>query len=330
MTEVSKDTLWKGIIEDLFEDFIRYFYPDWARETIDFSKGFTFLDKELDQLYPIPKGNKKRFADKLVQVHTKQGQKKWILIHIEIQGYQDSNFPERMFTYFYRIRECYKQDLTALAVFTDDNPAYHPKSYVYEFHKTKAVYTFDTFKLLEKTEGELDIPDNPFSIVMLTARKALTAQNLSDQKQFLWKKALVLALKDANYTEEKIRIVLNFIRFYVKFVDKNTFEVLDKEIEVILKQRRNMGIEEAILEEVKERVAEKVTKEVTKKVTKQVTQQVTEQVTQQVTQQVTLQTKVRGIQKALLQGKLGLEDIAELFEVSTEFVVQVKNGEVKL
>ena len=62
-SEIAQDTLWKGILEDLFEDFLHYFYPEWAKNEIDFTKGFEFLDKELDKIYPASK-DKKRFADK--------------------------------------------------------------------------------------------------------------------------------------------------------------------------------------------------------------------------------------------------------------------------
>ena len=48
--QISKDMLWKGILEDLFEDFLLYFYPDWTQENIDFDRPFEFLDKELDQI----------------------------------------------------------------------------------------------------------------------------------------------------------------------------------------------------------------------------------------------------------------------------------------
>lgn len=71
MTHISKDTLWKGIIEDLFDDFLLYFFPNWTVQTVDFSKSFQFLDKELDEIYPKPENNQKRYADKLVKVFTK-------------------------------------------------------------------------------------------------------------------------------------------------------------------------------------------------------------------------------------------------------------------
>jgi hypothetical protein len=40
------DKLWKGIIEDLFEPFLYFFYGEMA-DQIDFKKGFQFLDQEL-------------------------------------------------------------------------------------------------------------------------------------------------------------------------------------------------------------------------------------------------------------------------------------------
>ena len=43
----KKDYLWKGILEDIFDDFLRFMYPN-ADEMFDFKRGITFLDKELE------------------------------------------------------------------------------------------------------------------------------------------------------------------------------------------------------------------------------------------------------------------------------------------
>ena len=61
-----------------------------------------------------------------------------------------------------------------------------------------------------------------------------------------------------------------------------------------------MGIEEAILQEVEQRGEEKGE----------------------------LQTKIKGIQRALKRGKLTIEEIAEDFEVTKQFVLQVQKGEI--
>lgn len=291
MTNISKDTLWKGIIEDLFEDFCHYFFPDWARTVPDFSQNPEFLDKELDEIYPENKAQK-RYADKLIKVFTKQGQAQWLLIHIEVQGYQDTAFAQRMFTYFYRILDRYKQKIMSIAIFTDDNKHFKPQKFIYEYEKTKNTYEFDTFKILEKMEQELSIPNNPFSIVMLTARRALQKQNLADNQQLVWKKDLVLALRKANYSKDTIRQILNFIRYYVKFKEPDNLEELNQNIQETFKQRKNMGIEEAILHEVKE--------------------------------QTTQQNTIKGIKKALEQKVLNVNQIAELFEVTVDFVLKIQ------
>ena len=50
---ISNDSLWKGIIEDLLPDFLAFFYSD---QTFDLDKGYEFLDKELEEIYPFVGG----------------------------------------------------------------------------------------------------------------------------------------------------------------------------------------------------------------------------------------------------------------------------------
>lgn len=214
LISVSQDALWKGIIEDLFDDFLLYFYPEWANSQVDWEKGFSFLDKELEQIWP-QSDTPKRFADKLVKVHTRSGQEQWVLVHVEVQGYRDSSFPERMFTYFYRIRDRFGKNILALAILTDKHKRFHPKFFKYQFLQTSLKYRFDTFKLLEKSEEELYRPNNPFGLVLLTAKKA--TQKADDATLFGWKRDLVKTLYQEGYSQGKIRKILNFIRFYVSF-----------------------------------------------------------------------------------------------------------------
>ncbi len=77
------DTLWKGILENIFDDFLRFFFED-ADTIFDFEKGFQFLDKELEQLFPVEESESPKFVDKLVKVFTKAGKEEWMLIHIEV------------------------------------------------------------------------------------------------------------------------------------------------------------------------------------------------------------------------------------------------------
>ena len=101
------DSPWKDIITTYFEDFMLFFCPQ-AHAQIDWSKGFEFLDKELQQVTRNARYGR-RFVDKLVKVHLQTGKKAWVLIHIEIQSQRKRGLARRVFIYNYRIFDLYKR-----------------------------------------------------------------------------------------------------------------------------------------------------------------------------------------------------------------------------
>jgi hypothetical protein len=62
------DILWKGMLERVFDDFLRFVFPN-ADRRFDMKKGFTYLDKELAEL---DRGVGYKICDKLVRVYTQQ------------------------------------------------------------------------------------------------------------------------------------------------------------------------------------------------------------------------------------------------------------------
>lgn len=77
------DSLWKGLLETIFDDFLGFFFID-ADEIFDMEKGFTYLEKELADLFPDDEGKAPKYVDKLVMVDTRKEQPRWILVHIEV------------------------------------------------------------------------------------------------------------------------------------------------------------------------------------------------------------------------------------------------------
>src|ERR1035437_6159893 len=150
------DILWKAALEDLFDDFLHFFYPE-ADKLFDMDKGFEYLDKELEQLFP-PEADiyAPRYVDKLVKVFTLNGQEEWILIHIEVQGYTDQDFAKRMFQYYYRILDKYDKPITAFAIFADTSKSFHPKFYERDFLGTRVYYAFNTYKIIDQNDAELE------------------------------------------------------------------------------------------------------------------------------------------------------------------------------
>ena len=111
------------------------------------------MDKELEQLVPKDKLESPKFVDKLVKVFTKNGAEEWILVHIEVQGYDDREFAKRMFTYFYRILDKYGKPVTAIAIFTDFNPKFRPREYEYNYLGTRCIFQFNTYKIADQSEA---------------------------------------------------------------------------------------------------------------------------------------------------------------------------------
>ena len=311
------DRLWKGIIQDFFSDLLRYFFPQWAEKEVDFDKNFEFLDKELQAL-ALDK-NQRRHVDKLVKVYLKD--QDWLLVHIEAQGYQDPHFAKRMYVYYSRIRDKYDKPVIALAIYTDNNPAFHPKAYLEQKEETSLLFRFKTFKLLEKSEQELYAPGNPFSIAALAAKKALEKQPLGDVSRLVWAKELVLTLKAENYDDKQIRRLLHFIGYCANFEKIESLAAFNAYINQIFPNRKGMGVIEEIEEGLKEQVylqglEEGIQKGIQKGMEKGI---------EIGTEKGIEKGREQSIRKLIAKSKMSLQEIADLFELSLEEILRIKN-----
>ena len=173
------DSPWKGALEVFFRPFMEFLYPQ-VGALIDWQKPVEFLDKELQKITRSAK-NSRRYADKLVKVQFSNGSEQWILIHIEVQGAPETDFSERMFIYYYRIRDRYQKPVVSLAVLTDTRPDFRPNHYSNEIAGCSLRFEFATVKLLDwqdKTD-ELLHDENPFGLLIAAQ---LTAKLIKDGK----------------------------------------------------------------------------------------------------------------------------------------------------
>ncbi len=290
------DILWKAILEDLFDDFIRFFYPD-ADDIFDIDKGFEYLDKELDQLFP-PDNNQfaPRYVDKLVKVFTKAGSEEWILIHIEVQGYSDQDFAKRMFQYYYRILDKYDKPVTAFAIFADTHKTFHPKFYERDFLGTKVHYAYNTYKIIDQPDEELEASNNPFAMAVLSAKLSLARPNMGDQQLFDLAFNLTKRLLTKQIPKEKIRKLMLFLRSYTSFDNQEMFTKFEQETAALTENRRTMGIEEYILE---------VTKNEGIQIGRQEGQEIAEQ---KAIKKVALKLKQSGIDIGMIANVTGLSE----------------------
>lgn len=306
---IKDDTLWKGILENVFDDFLRFTFDD-ADNLFDIEKGFQFLDKELEQLFPEEEGESPKFVDKLVKVFTKTGKEEWLLVHIEVQGYDDKDFARRMFTYFYRILDKYEKPITAIAIFTDTNKNFHPKEYKYEHLGTSNVYKFNTYKILEQDEEALTQSENPFAIVVLTVLLAIKRKKLDDEDLYQLKLQIFRNLYRRNIDPKKMRGLSTFLNLYVHFAKPETGIKFEQEIHTLTQNRTTMGIEEMVLER-----AEK--KGIKKGIEKGM---------QKGREVERIENKTEFVKTLLLLNQFNVGQIANLVKVPEAFVIDIKNG----
>jgi hypothetical protein len=165
------DILWKSILENTFDDFLRFFFEN-ADELFDINKGFTFLDKELDDITPAENLRAPKFVDKLIKVYTRS--EDYVLFHVEVQGYRDRDFEQRMFTYISRLIDKYKRPIVAIAILTDKSKTFRPVAYQYDYEGiTSIVYQFTVYKVLDQKEEALLKDNNPFATLILMVLLAL-------------------------------------------------------------------------------------------------------------------------------------------------------------
>lgn len=251
------DSLWKAILEDVFDDFLRFFFEN-ADKLFDMQRGFEFLDKELEQLFPTnPDEFSPKYVDKLVKVFTREGEEQWILVHIEVQGSKDDEFSHRMFQYFYRIYDKYQCPLTAFAILTDRNRKFRPQKFEQTYLGTTLRYDFNLYKILEQDETVLLENNNPFAMVVLTVLVALKKGKLTEDELLGEKLTLAKRLLKRQFSKDKIRALMNFLKLYVRFGNTEKAIKFDEELAILTyKNKKTMGIEEFVLARA-ERVGEK-------------------------------------------------------------------------
>ncbi|HJT74802.1 MAG TPA: hypothetical protein VJ720_12300, partial [Chitinophaga sp.] len=243
------DILWKGVLEEVFEDFVRFLHPE-ADKIFDFTRGITFLDKELERLYPDERNRySPKLVDKLAKIYTFDGNEEWVLIHVEVQGAFQKDFALRMFTYYYRILDKYQRRISACAILTESAIKQRRNTYEQKFMGTSVRYRFNIYKIAEQDEEELLASDNLFALVVLIAKSKLLGRNLKnceerDKMLLAFKRELLRELDQRAIPANKARVLMEFLRNYVHFENGENEEIFTNEI----LKNKTMGIHEFLKE----------------------------------------------------------------------------------
>jgi hypothetical protein len=224
------DSPWKEALDSLFEPCLAFFLPV-AHADIDWARGYEALDKELQKIVPAAEHGR-RLVDKLVKVWLKNGEERWILIHVEVQTSREGDFARRMYVYNYRIFDRYGREVISLALLADDDAKWRPSYFGYGRWGFQVGMEFPVRKLLDWAPHwqALEADPNPFAVVVLAHLKTLeTRDNLVDRRA--WKVRLVKGLYERGLTAVDVRRLFRFIDWVMdlpKALDRQFWDEIHK------------------------------------------------------------------------------------------------------
>ncbi len=202
------DSPWKEAIEEYFQECLAFFFPEIEAD-IDWSKGYEFLDKELEKVVRRAAVTVQH-VDKLVRVYHTSGEETWVMLHIDVQSQHETNFTKRMYQYNYRLFDRYDRPIVTLVIFGDESHKWQPQEYQRELWGCKVKFEFPTIKLIDYNVSELEQIDNPFAIVVLAHLHTKATKRKPDERyEFKW--GLTRMLYERGYSKQKILSLYRYI-----------------------------------------------------------------------------------------------------------------------
>ncbi len=104
----------------------------------------------------------------------------------------------------------------------------------------------------------MEASENPFALVVLTARAAMQGKEIKDAKardEVLLNVKLNLAkqLLVKKIAKNKVRILMNFLKYYVRFENPDINSKFEEQVEILTERSTTMGIEELLLDRAEKR-----------------------------------------------------------------------------
>ncbi|HTU23186.1 MAG TPA: hypothetical protein VMG10_34440 [Gemmataceae bacterium] len=199
----EQDSPWKEALERYLPSFLALYFPA-VHAAINWTRGYEWLNTELRQVVRDAELGK-RLADVLVKVWRHDGEESWLLIHIEVQGWPEQDFAQRLFVYHYRIFDRYNRQVVTLAVLADDRANWRPDRFAYDVWGCRLDFQFPVLKLLDFVgrEAILEASDNPFALV--TRAHLATLQTRQDAgSRHAWKVQLVRELYERGMSRDDV------------------------------------------------------------------------------------------------------------------------------
>jgi len=213
------DGPWKEALGRYFEASLALLFPR-AHAGIDWSRGYEFLDTELQQIVRDAELGK-RLADRLVKVFRNNGSEAWVLVHVEVQGQPDAAFPKRMYVYNYRIFDAHDREVCSLGVLGDTRRNWRPDRFGYDLWACRPGIQFPVVKLLdfESRWEELEQSNNPFAVVVMAHLQTVRTRR-KPANRLEWKLRIARGLLNRGYSKEDVLHLVRYIDWIMTLPDQ--------------------------------------------------------------------------------------------------------------
>jgi hypothetical protein len=207
----QSDSAWKRALDCWFQPFLESFWPDIEAQ-IDWEIPIEDLGQEMQALTNASVVGK-QIVDKLYRVSTKSHENLMIILHLEIQGDKEDNFPTRLFEYGYKIYDRHRLPILPLVVLSDDHHAWRPEAFEMKIlGHTTIRYDFLCAKLLDwkGQEAQLLESTNPFENLIAIYLEARRTRH-SPTARLKTKLALFKHLLEKSWDKEDILSFATFL-----------------------------------------------------------------------------------------------------------------------
>jgi hypothetical protein len=214
------DTFWKEML-DFIEPVTLFFLPQLHRE-VDWSQDYRALEQELRGLGA--KGKMKR-TDKLFRFKLRDGTERYVLFHIEVEAYPNSNFPRRIYEYhsFLNLKHQFIP-ITILVIFVGKKPSKAWDTYETNHFGTRTLLSYPTFCVDEQEETALINNPNPIALVVLANLYVIRSKEDIRLRTTLKRKLLSILL-DRKIDRSEFKKLINFALNFIRLPEENDNEV---------------------------------------------------------------------------------------------------------
>jgi hypothetical protein len=241
------DLSWKLFAQVFLRPLLALCFPQ-VEAQIDWSVPPKFRDKELQRILPRPRRGS-RVVDLLIEVKLRNGQFRWILLHLEIEHRKSPQLPLRLFDYNYLIRKRYNFPVVTLAILADEDPNWRPSFYEDDrVFGCGVKFDFLTCKLLDlinQGREQLERSDSPAAAMVLANWTAQKTRRDADRR-LVAKLDFARRLRKKKYSREEVEKLFRCIDQLMWLPEKHDEQFLEELYKILKSKGQNMPIEEIL------------------------------------------------------------------------------------